>query len=256
MTTGASTSSGNDSRNKVCSIDDGSTITFKPNICGSGEECFISGNDYGTCETSIPRELDKFLYPGERCRGDEVFGTCMFGTKICNANNRCEGVTFYGECKSTLDCNNGAYCNEDGVCLEIVAESEQCTTHDSCDDNLMCFYYTPEQAYGRCTKVGSREERELVRPEYNDEPVAQANMERLCYTGMVNETTGRCASLLKSTNKGQTCTTDSDCPTSDDNIFAQCKCGYNTGGLKYCDIEADDDEWAEATQLFKNYFGD
>lgn len=120
----------------------------------------------------------------------------------------------------------------------------------------MCFYYTPQQTYGRCVQVGSRDERELARPEYNDLPVAQGDMERLCRTGMVNETTGRCASLLTSTNKGKTCTTNADCPTSDDNVFANCKCGYNSGGNMYCDIEADDSQWTKATRLFKAYFGE
>lgn len=58
-------------------------------------------------------------------------------------------------------------------------------------------------------------------PEFNDQPVAQVDMERLCRTGMVNTTTGRCASLLKSTNKGQVCNTDDDCPTNDDNVKAK-----------------------------------
>jgi hypothetical protein len=51
-------------------------------------------------------------------------------------------------------------------------------------------------------EINSRDERELVEPEYNDLPAAQEDMEKLCRSGMVNRTTGRCATKLKSTNKG------------------------------------------------------
>lgn len=92
-----------------------------------------------------------------------------------------------------------------------------------------------------------------MQPEYNGAPVAQEDMEKLCRTGMVNATTGRWASKIKSKNKGKVCTTDADCPTTDSNVNAKCKCGFNTNGDKYWDIEAGDDEWVKATNLFNDY---
>lgn len=249
-------SPGNDRRNRVCSDSDGSTITIFSNKWNLDEEWFISENHYGTCETKVSRQFDTFLYPGDRCRGADVVGTCVFGTKMCNLYNRCDGVTAYGYCKNTLQCNIGAYCNEDGLCLDKNEIGEQCTTHDSCVDIAMWFYNTPEQTYGICVQTVSQDERELANPEYNDEPVAQADMERLCTTGMVNSTTGRCASLLKSLNKGQVCTTSADCPTTDDNVFAKWKWGYNSNGDKYWDIEAGDVEWVNAKNLFSDYNGE
>lgn len=102
-------------------------------------------------------------------------------------------------------------------------------------------------------EINSRDERELVEPEYNDLPAAQEDMEKLCRSGMVNRTTGRCATKLKSTNKGGVWTTDANWPTSDSNVFAACKCGYNNAGNSYCDIEAGDDEWELATEIFQEY---
>lgn len=58
-------------------------------------------------------------------------------------------------------------------------------------NNTMCYYNNPEQAFGICVAVVSKDERELVQPEYNDLPVLQADMEKLCRSGMVNRTTGR-----------------------------------------------------------------
>lgn len=117
----------------MCSKSDGSLITIYPNICQPGDECFINENSHGTCEKAIDRSSDLLLYPGYRCRGDEVVGTCAFGTKICNNNDRCEGIPPYGSCKRSSDCNFGFYCNEAGICLEANLEGDQCTTHASCE---------------------------------------------------------------------------------------------------------------------------
>jgi hypothetical protein len=42
------------------------------------------------------------------------------------------------------------------------------------------------------------------------------------------------------------CTSDLDCPTTDADIYASCKCGHNAKGLKYCDIAGGDTEWVNA----------
>lgn len=148
-------------------------------MCGSGEQCFTNENWYGTCEPYVSNEFDYVLYPGYRCAGDEIFGTCRFGTKICNNEFRCEGLPAYGSCKRSGDCNFGLYCNEDGICLELNQGGEQCTTHDSCEKNYFCHYYTPTQTFGICTESVSMDERELAQPEYEDLPVRQEDMEKL-----------------------------------------------------------------------------
>ena len=246
-------SSGNQIKNREWSITDDKSITIYSNACKEEEEWFMSDNWYGTCEPKVDRIFDYFLYPGYRCKGDEVLGVCRFGTKICNQNYRCEGIPLYGSCKRSGDCNFGSYCNEDGICLELNQAGERCTTHDSWVKNHLCFFETATQAFGTCVAVISRDERELVLPEHNDLPALQEDMEKLCRSGMVNRTTGRCASILKSKNKGKVCKTDADCPTTDENIKAQCKWGFNSDGNKYCDIEAGDEEWVTATRLFQEF---
>ena len=78
-------------------------------------------------------------------------------------------------------------------------------------------------------------------------------MEKLCRSGYLNTTTGRCGRELKSLNKGKPCQTDQDCPTSDGLVFAKCLCGVNNKGTKYCDIEGGDNEWIEAKDKFLLY---
>ena len=208
----------------------------------------------GTCEPSVSIDFDYILYPGYRCRGDEVFGVWRFGSKICNNDDRWEGYPVYSKCRRSSDCNFGHYCNEDGICLKLINNGEACTTHDSCEKNSFWYYYNPEQSFGICAEVASLDERELAQPEYKDNPVAQADMEKMCRSGMVNRTTGRWATKLKSTNKGKEWTTDNDWETTDDNVKAAWKWGYNADGKKYWDIEAGDDEWVDATSKFQEFY--
>ena len=88
--------------------------------------------------------------------------------------------------------------------------------------------------------------------------VYQSDFEKVCRSGFLNVTSGRCSSGLKSKNKvsnidlfknylnqGKICTSDLDCPTTDPQKYASCKCGHNAKGTKYCDIEGGDDEWTD-----------
>ncbi|CAI2371396.1 unnamed protein product [Moneuplotes crassus] len=245
---------GNTKRNRICSQKSSNDISISSNVCAEDESCFISQNWHGTCEPSVSPDFGIILYPGYRCRGSEVFGTCRFGTKVCNNEDRCEGYPSYHYCRRTSDCNFDHYCSHDGICLLLNENGESCSTHDSCEKNSMCHYTDPTDDFGTCVEVASKDERELVLPEYNKVPVRQDDMEKLCRTGMVNRTTGNCAIKLKSTNKGKECTTDNDCPTSDENVKAACKCGYSGDGKKYCDIEAGDTEWVDATNKFEEFF--
>jgi len=53
--------------------------------------------------------------------------------------------------------------------------------------------------------------------------------------------------------KGKPCISDADCPTSDTTVFAKCRCGFSTKGLKYCDIEGGDTPWETAIEAFSAY---
>ena len=52
---------------------------------------------------------------------------------------------------------------------------------------------------------------------------------------------------------GKVWSTDLDCPTTVDDIFAQCKWGFSIKGQKYWDIEGDDDEWQNVLTAFDEY---
>ena len=211
-------------------------------------------NWHGICEPEITTYFDLILYPGYRCRGDEVYGIWRFGTKICNKEDRCEGYQAYSRCKRTSDWNFGHYCNENGICLELNLEGELCATNDSCEKNYMCYYLNPTHDFGTWVKVASKDDREQVLPMYNGLPVKQEDMEKLWRSGVVNRTTGNWATKLKSKNKGKICSTETDCPTSDENVNSAWKWGYNENGNSYCDIEAGDKEWVDATSKFQEFF--
>ena len=65
---------------------------------------------------------------------------------------------------------------------------------------------------------------------------------------------GVCSEGTKSTNKGQTCEIDDDCPSSDGTSYAKCMCGWNTDKIKYCDLLPGDDEWVDVRSKFNDYF--
>jgi hypothetical protein len=109
----------------------------------------------------------------------------------------------------------------------------------------MCFF--------TCTQILSLESDVSVLPEYNRVVFEQEGNEKMCDSGWYNRTTGKCFAGVKSLQKGKVCSTDLDCPTTVDDIFAQCKCGFSVKGQKYCDVEGDDDEWQEALLAFELY---
>ncbi len=64
----------------------------------------------------------------------------------------------------------------------------------------------------------------------------------------MNPTTGLCEDGDTSSNKGKSCTSDSDC------AGAKCECGWNNQGAKFCGLLPGDDEWKTARAKFKTYF--
>lgn len=71
----------------------------------------------------------------------------------------------------------------------------------------------------------------------------QQDYDKVCKSYWARPENGTCGKALTSINKGKTCLSDADCPTSDTNTFAKCRCGFSTKGLKYCDIEGGDEAW-------------
>lgn len=113
-----------------------------------------------------------------------------------------------------------------------------------------------------CKEILSMSENTLVLPMYKADMadtdsglfVYQQDFEKVCRSGYLNQTSGRCVTGLKSKNKGGVCMSDLDCPTTDPAIFAKCKCGHTSKGTKYCDVEGGDDEWTEAYDFVSLYF--
>lgn len=157
------------------------------------------------------------------------------------------------------------FCNEGGRCVREKAKGERCTQNEACGRKGMCIFETTFSTYGTCKEILSQSEGNLVLPMYKGDMaeidsnifVYQDDFEKVCRSGFLNVTSGRCASGLKSKNKvnislfivfkkGKICTSDKDCPTTDPQKYASCKCGHNAKGTRYCDIEGGDDEWTDA----------
>ena len=63
----------------------------------------------------------------------------------------------------------------------------------------------------------------------------------LCETGYMN-LEGYCDYPHISHRAGLNCSTSKNCPTSDPNVYAACKCTYNEKVPKYCSILSGNDE--------------
>ena len=101
------------------------------------------------------------------------------------------------------------FCNEKGECVSTYDMSERCSSHESCGRDAMCVFKTTLSQYGFCTQILSLSEGSLVLPEYkasmsdtgNSVYKYQDNLEKICRTGYLNETTGRCSDGLTSKKK-------------------------------------------------------
>ncbi|CAI2371624.1 unnamed protein product [Moneuplotes crassus] len=235
----------NQTREGVCAESTADTVVLNPSTCGDKEECFFSGNETGQCAPKIDRNFPSLYYPGYNCRYEKKPGICAFGGKYCNKYGMCEGGSLDDICQRHADCHYGFYCNPFGFCVPSKEEGEACTQNEECIRGYGCFR--------KCIKYLSLETDEQVIPEFNRKVFSQLGNEKMCESGWYNRTTGRCFSGVKSLQKGKICSTDLDCPTTVEDIFAQCKCGFSVKGQKYCDIEGDDDEWQEVLEAFGKY---
>lgn len=64
----------------------------------------------------------------------------------------------------------------------------------------------------------------------------------------MNPTSGLCEEGGKSDNKGKACTLDSACGA------AECECGWNSEGDKFCGILPGDEEWVDSRAKFEKYY--
>ena len=166
-------------------------------------------------------------------------------------------MQLYDTCNFNSECYYGMYCNEGGRCVKYKEVGERCTSNEACGRKSMCIFETTLSTYGMCKEILSMSENTLVLPMYKADMadtdtglfVYQQDFEKVCRSGYLNQTSGRCVTGLKSKNKGGVCMSDLDCPTTDPALFAKCKCGHTSKGTKYCDVEGGDDEWTDAYAL-------
>ena len=89
----------------------------------------------------------------------------------------------------------------------------------------------------RCFTTSSTWKSYVVRAGTTPLPVVATNRSRALT---------RCVCLFFIFAQGRSCTTNRECPTTEAEVYAACKCGYSSKGLKYCDLAGGDDEWSEA----------
>ena len=71
----------------------------------------------------------------------------------------------------------------------------------------------------------------------------------LCSSQYFDPATGICKDGPTSPNKGKSCTLDADCGGG-----AECKCGWNENGNKFCDVLPGDNEWTKSRDKFIKYY--
>lgn len=101
------------------------------------------------------------------------------------------------------------FCNEGGRCVREKKIGERCTQNEACGRKAMCIFETTLSTYGTCKEILSQSDEMLVLPMYKADMaevdsnifVYQSDFEKVCRSGFLNVTSGRCATGLKSKNK-------------------------------------------------------
>ncbi len=128
----------------------------------------------------------------------------------CKNNGICAGAQLYGNCRSNSDCFFGQYCNSDGKCVKSNKIGERCSSNEGCGRQGLCVYETTLSMYGTCKKLLSNSDETLILPMQKRDIsevdsnifLFSSNMEKLCRSGAVNATSGKCKGQpLKSLNK-------------------------------------------------------
>lgn len=146
----------------------------------------------------------------------------------CKNDNICAGVQLYDTCNFNSECYFGMFCNEGGRCVRHKKAGERCSSNEACGRKAMCIFETTLSTYGTCKEILSESDNNLVLPMYKADMsdtdsnlfVYQNDFEKVCRSGFLNVTSGRCTTGLKSKNKGKVCTTNLDCPTTDPLMYA------------------------------------
>lgn len=200
--------------------------------------------------TKLNSEVPISLFPGyfwEYYDG----AYCAFSDKICK-NGLWVGKHTYDTCVVSGDWYYGHYC-KDYRCVPEVEIGNYCSVQEACGRGAFCLRSNAEVNYGYWVEFNSIEDNSSTQVlAYKDgKYLYQENVEKVCKSGWINPNTGKWGEAVKSTNRGLSCSSDSDCPSSDPSIFAPCKCSFD--GTKRCDILGGDDVWVNALEKFKGY---
>lgn len=128
---------GNGRRNTAWVAVNSTSIIYYANKCQEGNDWFINENFYGTWEPSIDNDFGYILYNGYRWRGDTVYGSWAFGTKVWNLDNRWEGAQAFRECGRDTDCNPNYYWSGDGIWLPNYSTDSPSTNYYDINTNLL-----------------------------------------------------------------------------------------------------------------------
>jgi hypothetical protein len=101
------------------------------------------------------------------------------------------------------------YCNEGGRCVKYKSLGERCSSNEACGRKALCIFETTLSTYGTCQEILSKSIDNLVLPMYKTDMaetdsnifVYQQDYEKVCRSGYLNTTSGRCVAGLKSKNK-------------------------------------------------------
>ena len=118
-------------------------------------------------------------------------------------------MQLYDTCSSNAECYFGMYCNEGGRCVYYKEIGDRCSSNEACGRKGMCIFETTLSTYGFCQEVLSRSNDAQILPMYKPDMqsadtgvfVYQTDYEKVCLSGYVNSTSGRCVDGLQSKNK-------------------------------------------------------
>lgn len=96
------------------------------------------------------------------------------------------------------------YCNEGGRCVPEKKTGDRCSSHEECGRKGLCIFETTISTYGICMDMLSASSDKIVYPLYLTDMADttastfayQKDFEKVCRSGYVNTTTGRCATGL------------------------------------------------------------
>jgi len=231
--------------------------------CEELENCDINDKYSG-----VWRPLNYYIdleakYPGETCIYPSWTQECSYGTQKCT-DGKCESVGHDGKCAESRDWESYQYCagstteSQDGSCTKFKQIGDEWDHPHEWGRTSTCWFRNTTGGVKGTWKdyfqISSNDTTNLAWNEHGNMIQNAEDSNLLCQSQHYNLETGVCSSGAISLNKGKDCVVDADCPTDVTGEFASCACGWSTGGNKYWDILAGDDEWESARTAFKSYF--